>query len=157
MSEIWSRKTENATAWLTGRIVCPVYYEDTDFSGYVYHANYLKYFERAREELVGLDYVRELYERGIHYVVSRVELKYHLPAKHGDRIEIVTKLRMSEHPISEVRQEAHKLLPAGRREKLVSGTLKLVAVNQEGEAIRVPKDVLDYFASLPSEEIPEGG
>ena len=139
------------TDWIAGRTVYPVYYEDTDFSGFVYHANYLKYFERGREELVGLDYVKELYERGIHYVVTRAELKYHLPARHGDRIEILTKLKMSESPISEVRQTASKVLPSGRTEKLVSAAIKLVAINNEGEAIRVPQDVLDYFATLPSE------
>ena len=83
-------------------------------------------------------------------MVTRVELKYHLPAKHGDRIEILTKLKMSESPISEVRQTASKVLPSGRTEKLVSAAIKLVAINNEGEAIRVPQDVLDYFASLPT-------
>lgn len=146
-----------ATGWVMGTTVYPVYYEDTDFSGYVYHANYLKYFERGREELVGLDYVRALYERGFHYVVSRVELKYHAPARHGDQIEIVTKLKMSESPVSEVQQTASKILAEGQREKLVSGTIKLVAVNQQGKAIRVPQDVLDHFASLPTDILTEGG
>ena len=43
-----------------------IYYEDTDHSGLVYHANYLKYFERAREHLLGVDeLVRLLKEDGI--------------------------------------------------------------------------------------------
>ncbi len=36
------------------RLPVTIYYEDTDFTGVVYHANYLKYFERAREELLGV-------------------------------------------------------------------------------------------------------
>ena len=32
-----------------------IYYEDTDHSGVVYHANYLKYFERAREHMLGVE------------------------------------------------------------------------------------------------------
>ena len=47
-----------------------IYYEDTDHSGLVYHANYLKYFERAREHLLGTDeLVRLLAEEGKGFVV----------------------------------------------------------------------------------------
>ncbi|MBT6176177.1 MAG: thioesterase, partial [Deltaproteobacteria bacterium] len=38
-----------------------IYYEDTDLSGVVYHANYLKYFERAREHLIGPTELARLY------------------------------------------------------------------------------------------------
>ncbi len=47
-----------------------IYYEDTDHSGLVYHANYLKYFERAREHMLGLAELRRLYdEDGVGFVV----------------------------------------------------------------------------------------
>ena len=47
-----------------------IYYEDTDLSGVVYHANYLKYFERAREHLLGPTELARLYnEDGIGVVV----------------------------------------------------------------------------------------
>lgn len=129
--------------WLTGVVRFPVYYEDTDFSGFVYHANYLKYFERAREELVGLDYVRQLYERGIHYVVARMELSFHAPARHGDLVEIATKMRISASPIGLVEQVASR-----GAVKLVSATIKLVAVDRTGEATRVPDDVLEHYRRL---------
>jgi acyl-CoA thioester hydrolase len=126
-----------------------VYYEDTDFSGYVYHANYLKYFERGREELVGLDYVRALYERGLHFVVARMDLSFHAPAKHGDLIEIQTRMRLSASPIGVVEQTAVKILKSGKApEKLVSANIKLVAVDGTGEAMRLPQDVMDYFDGL---------
>ena len=38
-----------------------------------------------REDLVGLPYVRELYQRGFHYVVARMELAFQRPARHGDQ------------------------------------------------------------------------
>ena len=62
-----------------------VYYEDTDAGGVVYHANYLKFCERARSEL--------FFERGLspaidggHFVVSQIEASFHSPAKLGDTL-----------------------------------------------------------------------
>ena len=135
--------------WLEGKVRYPVYYEDTDFSGYVYHANYLKYFERGREELVGLAYVRDLYQRGLHFVVARMDLAFHAPAKHGDIIEVSTRMRLSASPIGIVEQMASRIRADGKApEKLVTANIKLVAIDQTGEAIRVPQDVMDYFDGL---------
>ena len=54
-----------------------VYYEDTDHSGVVYHANYLKYFERAREHLLGVDELVALWnEQGVGFVVYRADITY---------------------------------------------------------------------------------
>lgn len=133
--------------WLTGNARFPVYYEDTDFSGYVYHANYLKYFERAREELVGIDHVKSLYQRGIHYVVARMELSFHAPARHGDIVEIDTKMRISPSPVGLVEQVA-KLANGGT--KLVTAKIKLVSIDGSGEATRVPSDVLEYYRERAS-------
>lgn len=69
-----------------------VYYEDTDMGGVVYHANYLRYIERARS-----DWVRKLgndqnamREEGVVWVVRRVEADYLAPARLDDRLEVVT-------------------------------------------------------------------
>ena len=68
-----------------------IYYEDTDFSGLVYHANYLKYFERAREHLLGVDELVRLYrDDGIGFVVYRAELTFREGARHGDHLEVRT-------------------------------------------------------------------
>ena len=45
---------------LEGEISFPIYYEDTDFSGYVFQPNYLKYLDRGREELLGIQRLQEL-------------------------------------------------------------------------------------------------
>lgn len=142
-------------AWLEGKAQFPVYYEDTDFSGYVYHANYLKYFERGREELVGLEFVREMFLRGVHYVVARCDMSFHAPAGHGDLIEVSTRMRLSLSPVSLVEQEAWKVPRNGdafKPVKLVSAKIKLVAVNKNGESIRIPDDVADYFRKLYEKE-----
>ena len=66
-----------------------IYYEDTDLSGFVYHSNYLKFFERAREHLIGVSFLRELYtQQGLHFVVSKAQLEYKSPARHGDIVRI---------------------------------------------------------------------
>ena len=68
-----------------------VYYEDTDHSGVVYHANYLKYFERARENLIGTDALVKLWEdQGIGFSVYRVEMGFFDGAVFGDRLDIRT-------------------------------------------------------------------
>ena len=70
-----------------------IYYEDTDHSGVVYHANYLKFFERAREHLLGVEHLVSLYqEDGIGFVVYKAELTYKKGAQFGDQITIQTTL-----------------------------------------------------------------
>ena len=70
-----------------------VYYEDTDMGGIVYYANYLKYIERGRSELVeelGLDQKRMKDEDGIVFVVRHVSADYLAPARLDDRLEVRT-------------------------------------------------------------------
>jgi acyl-CoA thioester hydrolase len=70
-----------------------VYYEDTDVSGVVYHANYLKWFERARTEWLrarGLQQENLLREFGIAFTVANIELDYLRPARLDDALEILT-------------------------------------------------------------------
>lgn len=71
-----------------------VYYEDTDLSGITYHANYLRWFERARSDLLrllGIDQ-REAIETGEGaYALSEMNLKYLRPAKLDDDVVIETR------------------------------------------------------------------
>lgn len=74
------------------RFALTVYYEDTDMAGVVYYANYLRYIERARSEIVeqmGLDQ-NAMRARGLVFVVTRVEADYVSPARMGDRLAVVT-------------------------------------------------------------------
>ena len=69
-----------------------VYYEDTDMAGIVYYANYLRYIERARSEIVeelGIDQ-RTMLDAGIVFAVTRVEADYLGSARLGDRVNVVT-------------------------------------------------------------------
>ena len=71
-----------------------VYYEDTDLGGIVYHANYLKFIERARSEWVeslGLDQ-NAMREAGQVFAVTRIEADFLRPARLGDRLEVETEV-----------------------------------------------------------------
>ena len=68
-----------------------IFYEDTDHSGVVYHANYLKYFERAREGVIGAkELVRLWREEGLGFAVYRADISYHDGAEFGDALDIRT-------------------------------------------------------------------
>ena len=85
---------------LAGRIegnrhVLPVrvYHEDTDFTGLVYHANYLKFMERARTEWLrscGYDQDVLRHETGILFVVTRLDVRYRSPARYDDLLVLDT-------------------------------------------------------------------
>lgn len=67
-----------------------IFYEDTDLAGIVYYANYLKYIERARSDVVeqlGLDQ-RAMRDDGIVFVITRVEADYIQAARFADRLEV---------------------------------------------------------------------
>ena len=76
-----------------------VYYEDTDFSGIVYHANYLRFMERGRTNylrLLGADH-RALFEEtqneapGFAFVVRSMNLEFLKPARMDDLLDVVTR------------------------------------------------------------------
>src|SRR3954452_7894390 len=70
-----------------------IYFEDTDAYGIVYYANYLKYMERARSDMlraVGVDQFAELGASGSAYAVVEVNIQYRSPARLGDDLQIVS-------------------------------------------------------------------
>jgi acyl-CoA thioester hydrolase len=71
-----------------------VFYEDTDLSGVVYHANYLRWFERARSDmlrLLGIDQRAEFDTNGGAYAVADVHLRYAAPARLDDAVTIISR------------------------------------------------------------------
>ena len=71
-----------------------VYYEDTDFTGVVYHANYVRYFERGRSDFLRLAGVShsDLLERHdpAAFVVTRMEIDFKRPARIDDALRVIT-------------------------------------------------------------------
>jgi len=122
-----------------------VYYEDTDFTGYVYHANYLKYFERAREELLGVEELVTLYrERRIGFVVYKAELVFREPAVHGDVLEVHTSAR-AESAYRAVFD--HTVVRRGSETPLVQGTVQMVAVDKNGKLLALPEPIAGWLSS----------
>ena len=77
---------------LTGEIQIRVRYAETDQMGLLHHANYLVYFEQGRTELLrsrGLSY-RDLEDRGYLLVLTKVEVRYHRPARYDDLLTLRT-------------------------------------------------------------------
>ena len=116
-----------------------VYYEDTDAGGIVYHANYLKFVERARSEWVralGLDQKRLREERGLIIVVRRMEVDFLRPALYDDLLEVTTTLR----GLGGARIELDQAVLRGD-EKLFAAVVTLVCVGTDGRAARMPEDL----------------
>ncbi len=123
-----------------------VYYEDTDHSGAVYHANYLKFFERGREHALGTDeLVRLLDEDGIGFVVYKCSMVFKKPAHFGDRLEIRTKISKSSDFRLEFSQDAWRV-GAGDDELLVEGHVELVCVGRDSALVRLPELVMARLA-----------
>ena len=77
----------------THRFPLRVYYEDTDFSGVVYHASYLRFFERGRTEFIracGIDQQVMHRETGVYFVVRRMEIDWLKPALMDDELVVET-------------------------------------------------------------------
>ena len=114
-----------------------IYYEDTDHSGLVYHANYLKYFERAREHLLGTEeLVRLLNEEGKGFVVYKCEMTFKEGAVFGDMLEIRTTPKLeSEYRIA-FQQDVY------RGDKLlVLGVVHMVCVGADKKLVKLPPSV----------------
>ena len=117
------------------RIDIRVYYEDTDFSGFVYHANYLRYMERGRTELLralAMEQADLARDAGLIFVVRRMGLDFLKPARMDDMLTIVTKpleLRGASMPMS---QEVLR-----GEEVLLKADVTVAAV-RDGRAVRLP-------------------
>jgi acyl-CoA thioester hydrolase len=126
-----------------------VYYEDTDFTGIVYHANYLRFMERGRTNylrLLGADH-RALFEQasaeapGFHFVVRHMDLDFIRPARMDDILVIETKP-------SEVRGASITLhQKVMRDEELLIEAKVQVAFVSQGRAQRIPKPLREAMGS----------
>ena len=117
-----------------------IYYEDTDFSGVVYHANYLKYFERAREHLIGVDELVRLFkEDGIGFVVYKAEMTFREGARHGDTLEVRTTVRPESAYRAIFNQDVWR--PDGSK-PMVEGRVQLCCIDRSQKLVKLPKSVL---------------
>jgi acyl-CoA thioester hydrolase len=114
-----------------------IYYEDTDLSGAVYHANYLKYFERAREHLFGPERLVRLWEEeGVGFVVYKADIVWRAPAQLGDEIEIRSSWRKDGRFRACFDQAAWR---EGEERALVEAEIQLACVDRSGALVPLPE------------------
>ncbi|MGR3433534.1 MAG: YbgC/FadM family acyl-CoA thioesterase [Shimia sp.] len=122
----------------THRFPVVVYYEDTDMGGIVYHANYLKFIERARStwiEALGVDQ-NAMRAAGEVFVVRRIEADYLATARLGDRLEVVTEVA-GRTPVRWVLRQA-----VWRGEvRLFEALVTVVAVGRAGRPVKLPAEL----------------
>ena len=113
-----------------------IYYEDTDLTGSVYHANYLAFFERAREHCLGVEELVRMYrEDGVGFVVHHAELTYRAPCVHGDVLDVLTLARCeSDYRIV----FSQSVVMPGEAAPRVTGTVTLVCVDRSNSLVPVP-------------------
>tara|TARA_R110000772_G_scaffold41803_6_gene97412 strand:- start:266 stop:766 length:501 start_codon:yes stop_codon:yes gene_type:complete len=125
---------------------CRVYYEDTDFSGIVYHANYLKFMERARSDMLnqlGMDQ-RAAFEAGDGaYAVVDLHIKYIAPAKFQDNLLVVTNVRKLRKASVEIEQ----IILRGN-EKIASASIQVAFLTPAGRPRRQPEAWTKAFAAI---------
>jgi len=116
-----------------------VYFEDTDFSGIVYHANYLKFCERGRSDMLRLAGVHhaELTKDGLHFVVRHMECDFRASARIDDVVRVETGLK---------RATGAKLVLAqavilGDR-VLFEAEVTIALVNGTGRPQRIPSEIM---------------
>jgi acyl-CoA thioester hydrolase len=118
-----------------------VYWEDTDASGVVYYANYLKFLERARSEwLRALGFEQDALrdEAGVVFVVRRVEIDYLAPARFNDRLEV----SVSPQKLGGASLDIGQTILRGPT-RLASATVKLACIDAAGfKPAKIPAPIL---------------
>ncbi len=120
-----------------------VYYEDTDHSGVVYYANYLKYMERAREDVLGIDVLIKLWkEQQIGFAVYSVNVKYTDAAVFGDQLDVRTTFKMDSPYRAIINQDIWK---KEATKASIKGVVELICIDKNNrllafdDVIQLPK------------------
>ncbi|MCK5311039.1 MAG: YbgC/FadM family acyl-CoA thioesterase [Desulfobacteraceae bacterium] len=111
-----------------------VFYEDTDHSGVVYHANYLKYFERAREDYLGYQQLIDMGKDGIGFAVYKAELSYNEGAEFGDVLDIRSTARFDGDYRTIFLHEAWR---ENSKKAAVKAEIQLVCLNRDKKLLKI--------------------
>ena len=128
------------------RFALTVYFEDTDAYGVVYYANYLKFMERARSDMiraVGVDQAAELKRSGSAYAVVEVDIKYRRPARLGEDLLVISQ-------VEQVRASSvyiHQRVMRGP-ELLTNARVTAAFLDGKGHPRRQPKDWVEKFKTI---------
>ena len=118
--------------------IARVYFEDTDSGGVVYHANYLKFMERARTEWLrklGLNQIKLKQENKVMFVVRKIDIQYKIPARFNDELLIQTDcVKTTDYSIM---LEQNILRD---KQTITEGSVEIVCINSDlFKPVRIPK------------------
>lgn len=124
---------------MTGVHVFPVrvYYEDTDAGGVVYHANYLRFAERGRTEMlrgVGIDQLELMQREGLAFIVRRCAVDFLKPARLDDALEVHTRVLSAKG----ARVEAEQVVKR-QGDDIARLSLEIACVDRQGRPQRLPQ------------------
>ena len=125
-----------------------VYFEDTDAYGIVYYANYLKFMERARSDMiraVGVDQADELRSSGSAYAVVEVDIRYRKPAMLGDDIQVISTVHQVRASSVHIQQRVMR-----GSELLTDARVTAAFLDGYGRPRRQPKEWMQKFNQIVS-------
>ena len=142
MSNTW---TEIAGRRMGAAHVLPVriYYEDTDAGGVVYHANYLKYCERARSDCLRLLGIHQQQFDGMGFVVRRMVCDFISPARLDDLVEIETRFLARAGARLELDQQV-----VLEKKTLFKAVVTVALIDARGRPKRLPRELAAKLESL---------
>jgi len=127
-----------------------VYYEDTDFSGIVYHANYLRFAERGRSDFLRLTGVNhtELFEADVSlaFAIHRMEIDFLRPARIDDRLEVHTRYVKAGGARLEADQVIWLFPDEGAAVEIWRARVLAACIDGQGRPRRMPKPVREALA-----------
>lgn len=134
--------------WEGASFILPVriYYEDTDLAGIVYHANYLRYAERARTEMVrslGFDATGLKKSDGIYFVVRHCDINFMAPAKVDDVLEVNCSVLKFPATNILVQQDIYC-----EGKKITEMQLHLVCMNEQGKVAKIPNAMRHAYEKI---------
>ncbi|CEK10607.1 tol-pal system-associated acyl-CoA thioesterase [Legionella hackeliae] len=118
-----------------------VYAEDTDMMGIVYHANYLRFFERARTEMIrasGLS-LSALATYDCHFAINEVKLRYVAPARLDDWLTVVSKIDTKTSCSLVFEQNIYNQ----DNKLLCQGLIKVVCIDGRMKPKRIPENLFE--------------
>ena len=123
-----------------------VYFEDTDTAGVVYYANYLKFMERARSDMlraVGIDQRNVLTGGGGAYYVAEANIRYLKPARLGEDLQVVSTVEA----VRGVSVVIHQRVMRGQ-EQLTDAKVTAAFLDADGRPQRQPKEWVERFRAI---------
>jgi len=109
-----------------------VYWEDTDASGVVYHASYLRFMERARGEWlrdIGIDQATLIRDERLQFVVVEAQIRYHRPARFDDQLQV--SVLVTERGGASVTMTQEIRRGSANGELLVSATIRAACLDSD--------------------------